>query len=50
MTENFLLALNLITLGACTGEKIPQSLATAYQSKYFIEEEALERKIAFVIL
>ena len=44
----FLLALTLLTFGACTGEKLTHSIATAYQSKYFIEEDSPVRSLASI--
>ena len=42
----FLLALTLFTIGACTKEKVPQSIANSWQAKYDIEENSLVRSVA----
>ena len=42
----FLLALTLFTIGACTEEKVPQSIANSWQAKYDIEENSLVRSVA----
>lgn len=42
----FLLALGLMTLGACTGQKTPSSLATAWQAKHLVEVDSLTREVA----
>lgn len=44
--SNLLLILGLITLGACTGQKTPKSLATAWQSQHFSESSDLLREVA----
>ena len=41
-----LLSIGLLTLSSCSGLKVPQSRATTYESKYSIEEEVLNRKVA----
>ena len=42
----FLLAMSLLTLGACTGQKAPKSLATLWQEKYMGESQSLLREVA----
>ena len=39
---------SILIFSGCTGEKLPHSLATAYQNKYFIEEDSLVRNVASV--
>lgn len=44
----FFLILIFFTLSSCTKEKIPHSLATAYQSKYLTEDTSVIRNVASV--
>ncbi len=45
--NNFILLILILTiLGACTNKKAPKSLASAWQSKYQLEEDPLVRKVA----
>ncbi|HLW56568.1 MAG TPA: hypothetical protein VKY27_04230, partial [Bacteriovoracaceae bacterium] len=42
----FLFAIALVTLGACTGQKTPKSLATAWQNQHLTESNSLLRAVA----